>query len=157
MVVSTMSPNSQSLIEAHLVGVGAEAEVLNALTGVLWSAEEEGVGTGRGTHGELIEGQALAASLLNARAGSRSEAKRGDGELGHLKEAVVVGYGTDQDDGLASVLLGGVLVGGGCDDLGDGHRWAVDLGHKQTAGDGLVELAVGPSCTLLSGHLPCAS
>jgi hypothetical protein len=133
-----------------LVGVGTEAEVLDGLTGVLGSTEEEGVGSSGEAGSDLIDGEALAAGLLNARTGRRSEAHRGDGELGELKETVVVSDGSDlvllasfcwicirepyNDDGLALVCLGGVLVGSGRDDLGQADgcysvsgcaRWAM--------------------------------
>lgn len=121
-----------------------EAEVLDSLTGVLWSAEEERVGSSRRAHGKLVERQALAAGLLDARTGSRSEAQRGDGELRHLDEAVVVGDGANENNSLALMLFRRVLVRGGSDYPGDRHWRAVDLGHVQAAGDGLVELAVGP-------------
>lgn len=125
------------------MGVGAEAKVLDGLTGVLGATEEDTVRASGGTESELIEGEALAASLLNARAGSRSEAKGADGHLGDLKHAVVVSHGTNDGDGLALVLLGGVGVGGNRNDARDGHRWAVDLGHKQAAEDDLVKVGVG--------------
>src|SRR4051812_36900718 len=49
-----------------LVAVGPEAEVLDSLAGVLGPAEQEGVGAGRGAHGELVDGEALAAGLEDA-------------------------------------------------------------------------------------------
>lgn len=124
-----------------LVGVGTEAEVLDGLTGVLGSTEEEGVGSSGGAGGNLIDGEALTAGLLNASAGGGGEAESRNGELGKLEETVVVSDGADlisisdvpsmhyawasyNDDGLALVCLGRVLVGGGRDDLGqaDGCR-----------------------------------
>lgn len=86
--------------------VRAHAKVLDGLAGVLWAAEEEGVGASWRAHGDLVNGEALTAGGLDACAGSGSEAECGNGELGHGQEAVVVGHGTDQDNGLALVLLG---------------------------------------------------
>lgn len=126
-----------------LVRVRTEAEVLDSLAGVLWATEEEGVGTSWGTHSELVNGEALTAGGKDARTGSGSEAGGRNGELWDLKETVVVGDGADQDDGLALVLLGGVLVGGGRNNAGDGHWWAVDLAHHQPPQDSLVESGVG--------------
>jgi hypothetical protein len=126
-----------------LVRVGTEAEVLDGLTGVLGATEEEGVGTGRGAHGQLIDGQGLTTSGDNAGAGSVGVAEGSDRELGELKKTVVVSDGADQDDGLALVSLAGVLVGSGGNDLGERHGRAVDLAHVQTAEDSGVELAVG--------------
>jgi hypothetical protein len=78
-----------------LVGVGTEAEVLDGLTRVLGSAEKDGVGTSGGAGGDLVDGEALTTSLLNARTSGGSEAHSGDRELGQLKETVVVGDGAD--------------------------------------------------------------
>ena len=126
-----------------LVRVGTEAEVLDGLTGVLGATEEEGVGTGRGAHGQLIDGQGLTTSGDDAGAGSGGVAEGSDRELGELKETVVVSDGADQDDGLALVSLAGVLVGSSGNDLGERHGRAVDLAHHQAAEDSGVELAVG--------------
>jgi len=74
-----------SLLEnAYLVGVGTETEMLNSLTGVLSSTEEEGVGTGRGPQSKLVDGEALTAGLLNAGASGGGEAESRNGELGEL-------------------------------------------------------------------------
>lgn len=123
--------------------MGTEAEVLDGLTGVLGATEEEGVGTGRGAHGQLIDGQGLTTSGDNAGAGSVGVAEGGNRELGELKETVIVSDGADQDDGLALVSLAGVLVGSGGNDLGERHGRAVDLAHHQATEDSGVELAVG--------------
>jgi hypothetical protein len=126
-----------------LVGVGTKAEVLDGLTGVLGSTDEEGVGTGGETGGNLVDGESLTTSLLDAGAGRGGEAHGSDGELGELEKTDIVGDGADNDNGLASVGLGGVLVGSGRDDLGEGDRGTVDLRHHQTAEDDLVEGSVG--------------
>lgn len=135
--------------------VGTEAEVLDGLTGVLGATEEEGVGTGRGAHGQLIDGQGLTTSGDNAGAGSVGVAEGSDRELGELKETVVVSDGADQDNGLALVSLAGVLVGSSGNDLGERHGRAVDLAHVQTAEDSGVELAVGTACAQKKCQ-PCA-
>lgn len=123
--------------------VRTEAEVLDSLTGVLGATEKESVGTSWSAHGELVNGEALTTSGQDAGAGSRGEAEGGDGELWNGKEAVVVSDGADQDNGLALVLLGGVLVGSGRNNLGDAHWWAVDVAHHQSPQDDRVELGVG--------------
>jgi hypothetical protein len=78
-----------------LVGVGTEAEVLDGLTGVLGSTEEEGVGSSGEAGSNLIDGEALAAGLLNAGASRGGEAEGRNGELGELEKTVVVSDGTD--------------------------------------------------------------
>lgn len=97
--------------------VGAEAEVLDGLTGVLGATEEDDVRASRGTEGQLVESQALTTGLLNASAGSGSEAKRSDGELRDLVEAVVIGDGANNCPDLSFRDLRVVLVGGDSHDL----------------------------------------
>lgn len=141
-----LAQNLSKLCRSYLVGVGTKAKVLDGLTGVLGAAEEEGVGAGGGTEGQLVEGQALAAGSSDAGAGGGGEAQSGDGQLGDLEQAVVVGDGADNDDGLALVGLARVLVGSRCDDAGDGHGRAVDARHEQTAEDHLVEVRIRAAC-----------
>lgn len=137
-----------------LVGVGTEAEVLDGLTGVLGATKQDGVGTSGETGGNLVNGENLTASLLDAGAGRGGEAQGSDRELGKLEEAVVVSDGTDNDDGLALVVLRVGLVGGGSDDLGEGDGRAVDLGHHKTAEDDLIEGSVGTACIAVSPPIP---
>jgi len=126
-----------------LVGVGTEAEVLDGLTGVLGSTEEESVGSSGVTSGNLVNGEGLTTGLLNAGTGGSGEAEGCDGELGELEQTVVVSDGSDNDDGLALVSLSGVLVGSGCDDLGQADGRAVDLGHHEASQNRLVEGGLG--------------
>lgn len=125
------------------MGVWTETKVLDSLTGVLWTTEEESVGTSWRAHGELVNCEALTTSLGDPGTGGSGEAKSGDGDLWNLQKTVVVGDGTDKDDGLALVGLGRVWVGGGANNAGNGHWWAVDLGHHQSAQHDLVEVGVG--------------
>ena len=78
-----------------LVLVGTHTEVLDSLTGVLGAAEEEGVGTGGETGGDLVDGEDLTAGLLDAGTSRGGDAEGRNGELGELKQAVVVGDGAD--------------------------------------------------------------
>lgn len=133
---------------AYLVRVGTEAEVLDGLTGVLGAAEEKGVGASGGAESELVQSQGLATSLENPGTGSGGEAQSGDGELGDLKQAVVVGDGANNDDGLALVSLARVLVRSGRDDAGDGHRRTVDARHEKAAEHDLVEVRIGTACVI---------
>lgn len=81
-----------------LVLVGAHTEVLDGLTRVALTADEDGVRASRGAGCELVEGENLTASLEDALAGGCGEAECGDGELGDLGEADVVGDRADDDD-----------------------------------------------------------
>jgi len=78
-----------------LVGVGTKAKVLEGLTGVLGSTEEEGVGSSGEAGSDLVNGEALTTSLLNACASRGGKAESRNGELGDLKHAVVVSDGAD--------------------------------------------------------------
>jgi hypothetical protein len=107
-----------------LVLVGTHAEMLDGLTSVLGTTEEEGVGTGGEAGRDLVDGKDLTASLLDAGTGGGSEAESSNGELGELEETVVVGDGANDDNGLALVGLRGVLVGSGRNDLGQADRYS---------------------------------
>lgn len=115
----------------------AKAEVLHSLTGVLGTTEKQGVGTGGGTQSKLVHGENLATSLLNASASSGGNTQSSDGELGDDQEAVVIGDGTNNNDGLALVRL--VDVGS---DARDRNRGAVDARHEEAAENSLVEVGL---------------
>lgn len=118
--------------------VGTKAEVLEGLTRVLGAAEEKGVGTGGLLLAELVEGKGAAAGGKDARAGSGGEAEGRNGDLGDLEQAVVVGDGANDDDGL--LLVAALEVAG---DARQRDGRAVDLAHEQPAEDDLVEGRVG--------------
>lgn len=133
--------------------VGTHAEVLNSLTSVLRSTEEEGVASGRSAESKLIQGEDLTTGGQDAGAGSGGEAEGGDAQLGDGQETVVVGDGADDDDGLVVGLLGDVG-----DDPGERHGGPVDAGHEEAAEDDLVEGRLGAAwfcrlagCFLLLG------
>ena len=100
------------------------AKVLVGLADVPLAAEEDGVGASRGTEGELVEGEALAAGSGDTFTGRGGESEGGDGEFGNLGETLVVEDGTDNNDGLGVVGVGafGVL-----DNARDGDGRSVDL------------------------------
>lgn len=135
--------------KTYLVGVGSETEVLDSLTGVLGATEEDDVGTGWCAEGELVECDGLTTGLLNAGTGSCGELERADAELGELEETVVIGDGTDNGADLALVDLGGVLVGGDGDDLGERHWWGVDARHTQSVVVVVVRMFLPPWIYLL--------
>jgi len=121
-----------------LVLVGAKAEVLEGLTGVLGATEEEGVGASGLLESELVESDGLAAGGLDAGTGSGGEAEGRNVDLGDGQETVVIGDGADNNDGL---LLVAVLEVGGNARERDGR--AVDAAHEEAAQDDLVEGRVG--------------
>lgn len=119
--------------QAHLVLVGAHAKVLDGFTGVLGTTEQEGVASGGSTQSKLVQCQALTTSGNNTSAGSGGEAQGGDGDLGDFEKAVVVGDGTDNDDGLVGLVIAGDL---GLD-ARERNRRSVDAGHKKTTQNNL--------------------
>jgi len=118
--------------------VGSEAEVLNSLSGVLWSSEKQGVASGRSSKSQLIQSQSLSSSRDDAGTSRSGEAKSGNAELGDGQETVVIGDSANNDNGLVVGLLGGVR-----NDSGDGDRGSVDAGHEKATENGLVEGGVG--------------
>lgn len=108
--------------------------MLDSLSRVLGTSEEEGVASSRSSKGQLIEGQDLSTSSDDARTGGSSNAEGRNAKLGDSQETVVISDGADNHDGLVVRLLGGVG-----DDSGDRNRGSVDAGHKQAAEDDLVE------------------
>jgi len=119
--------------------VRAEPKVLDGFPGVLRSTEKEGVGTGRRTESKLIQGDGLSTGSLDPSSGSSSESDGSDGKFGDGEEAVVVCDGANDHD--RSVLLVLHVV----DDLGEGYRGSVHLGHEQTTKHHLVECGIRPS------------
>lgn len=111
--------------------------MLDSLSGVLWSSKEKSVASGWGSEGQLIDGQGLTTGSKDASTGSGSEAESRNTELGNLQQSVVIGDGTNNDDG-SLLLLASV-----CDESRDRDWWSVDAGHKQSAKDDLVEGRVG--------------
>lgn len=126
----------------------AEAKVFHSLSGVLGSPQQHGIGTSGRSHCQLVQGQALSSGSQDPGPRGSGEPERCDGNFGDGEETVVIGDGTDDDDGLAGALLGGLLGGGGANNAGNGHRGAVDLGHIKAAEDNGVEFGVGTACSV---------
>lgn len=105
----------------YLVLVGAEAKVLESLTGVLGATDQQGVAAGGGTQSQLVEGQGLATGGDDAAAGGSGESQSGDGHLGDLEKTVVIRDGADDDDGLVLLVADLAL------DAGQGNGGSVDL------------------------------
>lgn len=120
--------------------VGAKAEVPDGLAGVLGATEDQGVGASRGTQSQLIKGNSLATCRNDAGAGGSGKSQSGNRDLGEGQEAVVIGNGTNDNDGPLLVLL----------DVGDNARQrdggSVNLRHEETAEDNLVEGRIGSAC-----------
>jgi len=126
--------------------VRTETEVLECLAGVLGTSEEDGVGTSWRALRKLVECEALTTSGGDASAGSSGEPEGSNGQLGDLDETVVISHSSDNDNGLALLLLAGVLVCCGSNNAGDRDGRPVDLAHKEAAEDSCIELGVGTTC-----------
>ena len=103
---------------------------------LLGSSEEEGVGSGRRLHDELIESHASTTSSDDSGTGGLGEAQRAHGELRHLVHTLVIGDLAD-DNGNLAVLVRHVL-----DEPRDRDGRLVAAGHVQALADDLVELRV---------------
>lgn len=88
-----------------LVFVGTHAEVLDSLTGVLGSTQDQSVAASGGAQSKLIQSDGLAASLDDASTSSSGESQSGNVDLGEGQQAVVIGDGADNDDGTLLALL----------------------------------------------------
>lgn len=125
-----LSPTTSTLKLATLAGdvrltaLEGSTEVSDGLTDVTLTTEQDRVGAGRGTDGELVEGQSLTAGSDDTLTGRGGESESGDRELGDLGETLVIENGTDNDDSLRVVGVGAL---GLFDDTRDGDGGTVDL------------------------------
>ncbi len=67
-----------------------------------------------------------------------------------MKEAVVVGDGTNHNYGLVFVGLGVFLSGSFGHNSQDGHWGTVDAGHEQATENDLVEVGVCAACFVIA-------
>lgn len=105
VLVAPMHPRGADI---HLVLVGSEAEMLDSLSGILWSSEEKGIASSRSSQCQLIQSQSLSTSSDDASTSGCSEAKGSNAELGYSQETVIIGDSANYDNGLVVRLLGGV-------------------------------------------------
>lgn len=117
--------------------MGAEAEVLNSLAGVLRATKEKRVGSSRRTESQLVQSHGLTSSLLDSGSGSSGEAQSSNGQLRDVKKAVVIRDAADDDDSLALVGFGHVRR-----KTRERNRRAVDSRHKESTQHNLVEVRI---------------
>lgn len=127
--------------------VRAHAKVPHRLAGVLGATQKNGVGALGRAQSQLVERKALAARGEDALPGGSGEAEGSNRQLGQLLHAVVVGDRADNDNRLRclSTSSDAAAVLREVNQTGHGNRRAVDLAHKETAQDDLVEARVGPA------------
>jgi hypothetical protein len=112
-------------------------EVLDGLTGVLRTTEQDGVLTSRSTESKLVKGQNFTTSVDDTGTSGLGDTEGGNGHLGDIEETDVVGDGTNNNGDLVLVSLQVAS------NAGDGHGRAVGTGLEETLQDDLVELRVG--------------
>ncbi len=117
------------------------AEVVVGIAGCLAAAEENSAGSRGDEERELVKRQALATGLDDACAGTLSEAKCADAELGEglSIEANVVGDGAHHDGDLALLAL---HVAGEASEADGG---AVVAAHHQALGNHSIEATISPA------------
>lgn len=99
---------TSNLLKTYLVLMGPKAKVLDSLSGVLGSSEEEGVASSGSSQSQLIQSQSLSSCIEDASTSGGSESEGGNAELRNSQETVVIGDCANYDNGLVVGLLGGV-------------------------------------------------
>ncbi len=74
--------------------------MLDGLAGVPLATEQDGVGAGWGTGGQLVEGDCLTSGVQNALLCGTRESEGGDGELGDFQQPDVISHSPDGDNDL---------------------------------------------------------
>ena len=114
--------------------MGSKAEVLDSLSGILGSSEEEGVASSGGSQCQLIQSQGFSTCSKDARTSGCGESESSNAELRNSQETVVIGDCANNDNIIFVGLLGGVANNSGNRD------WrSVDAGHEKSAQNDLVE------------------
>ncbi len=111
--------------------------MLDGLTGVLRTADKDGVGASRALQGKLVKGEAGTSGLLNAGAGSLGEVEGSHLNLGDFQQTDVIGDAGDSYNDLGVSGLATIARNAGQADWG-----AIDAGGVETLEDNLVEAGV---------------
>ena len=117
----------------------AEGSEMASSLSLLGSSEEEGVGSGRSLHDELVESHARATSSDDSGTGGLGESESGNVKLGHVEGSLVVSDDTDNDGSARLVLTEA------SDHAGERYRGSVDSGGNESSEDGLAESGVSSS------------
>ena len=116
--------------------------MLDGITSVATSTDEDGVGTSRALEGELVEGHDLTTGSSNAGAGGGGDTEGADLEALGDHDAGIISDGANDDNNLVVlvVLVVALVVAG---KEVEGHDGAVDAGHHKTLEHDLVEGSAG--------------
>jgi hypothetical protein len=118
--------------------VWTETEVSDSLSGVSWTSDEQSVLTQWGAGSQLVQSDSLTTSLDNLSTGTSGESQSGDCGLWELEDTVVIGDGTNNNNG----LLSSTLLGQGTGDSRNRDWWSVDLRKEQGFENNLVEWSI---------------
>ncbi|KAJ8578637.1 hypothetical protein ON010_g567 [Phytophthora cinnamomi] len=124
------------VVRVHRLERRLVAEVGVHAAGLAGATEQHRVGALGGTQGQLVEAQALTASLDDAGAGRLGEVEGHDRELGDVQQTDVVRHGAHHDGDLALVLLHEAS------DLAQGQRSLVGVALVEATQHDVVELGV---------------
>jgi hypothetical protein len=134
LTTSTFKLTTLGTNERLLVLMGTHTEVLNRLTRVLGTTDEDSVGTSRSTEGQLIQSKDFTTSLQDTSLGSLGKVKSSNRELGEVQKTRIIGNGTNNNNSLTFLVV--------LDNTRDGDGRTVDTRHKETLQDNLVEVGV---------------
>ena len=98
--------------------------MLDGLSDVSLSSEEDSVGSGWGSEGKLVKSQSLSTGSSDSLSGRGGEFKGSDRELWDLGKSLVVKNGSDDNNSLGVVWVGS---SGLLDNSGKGDWGSVDL------------------------------
>jgi hypothetical protein len=115
------------------------SEVLNSLTRIPLSSQQDRVSACRCPHGELIEGQSFAPSVEDPLLCGPCETKGGDGKLRHVQQTNVIRHGPNLYDDTRREIWR--LCGLGHDPR-QGNRGSVGLGKEKAMEDDLCSCLV---------------
>jgi hypothetical protein len=118
--------------------VWAETEVSDSLSGVSWTSDKQSVLTQWGAGSQLVQSDSLTTSLDNLSTGTSSKSQSSNGGLWELEDTVIIGDGTDNNNG----LLSSTFLGQGTGDSRNRDWWSVDLRKEQRFENNLVEWSI---------------
>lgn len=121
--------------------MGTETEVSDGFSVRSGASDNHGVLTLGGSEGQLVQSDGFTTSLDDSSLGTCGESEGGNGSLGGFQQSVVVGNGTNNNDGLLRSTL---LLENGVDSR-ERHGGSVDLRQEQSSEDHLVEGSVSSS------------
>lgn len=113
--------------------------MLDGLTGVPLTPQKQGVRPSRCPKRELVQSQDFTTSVHDPLFCPAGKSEGGDGDLGEMSEADVVGDSADGDNNLT--LVGGTrrdLSGNG----GEGDGRTIDFGHEESLQNDFVKVCV---------------